>query len=309
MHHVRTRFVEIVSHVLTAYLMLAVLAASSTVVRNAVVHPSPTVVSFSVKASEPENHRKMYRLPRDFSSSLYYVGTNSSSGESIWEPNARLYVPSSAAAAAGPRDPAAEVIYLIRQVDYVELKVSGNIHFSPCWDWNTKAIFVSFVASYQTAGATVNEVTFADMLLRPPPLPTSIPAPVRALLRSSAEWTHEDEVLYDEYLRSLRTSHDVPSVRIDPHEKSIVLEDVMKYPVEDYQSGSLIGRSITIRMRYQVMSYSGWAPVVDKELGAIRFNVQTEVFTDVVEDVDERIGPYLENDVLGDADDGTEEVA
>ncbi|KAH9600700.1 Signal peptidase complex subunit 3 [Trypanosoma melophagium] len=37
--------------------------------------------------------------------------------------------------------------------------------FSPAWDWNTKAIYVSFIARYRTDRNVLNEVTLLDAIL------------------------------------------------------------------------------------------------------------------------------------------------
>ncbi|ORC88102.1 uncharacterized protein TM35_000181590 [Trypanosoma theileri] len=38
--------------------------------------------------------------------------------------------------------------------------------FTPAWDWNTKAIYVSFIARYRTRHHVLNEVTLLDTILR-----------------------------------------------------------------------------------------------------------------------------------------------
>eukprot|EP00796_Vickermania_ingenoplastis_P000506 gene506-276_t len=361
MHLIRHRFLEIFSLMMTAYCILAVLAASSTVVRNVCYHPEPRFSTITVKAQQPERMKNSRRLPPNPEASVYFLHPEQRRHAAVMEKakllmNARLEAdrkmeaenavlqspgrvelradqqggddpmeeepetmeplepteppppeltlsPAQEKARTQAREQAKEYKlveanitedeyrdlawepgvrmynvtaghnivgqpYLVRRFDQVRVSISGMINFSPLWDWNTKAIYVAFVARYATPGTPDNEVAFADVVIRAPPSRGSRPDFINELLlRPTSDWSVEEVDMFNEHLQSLRTPHDVPSLLVDPYEKHLYLNDAIKYVVEDYHTGYLSYTNLEIVMRYQVMSYSGYAPLKENVMG------------------------------------------
>lgn len=166
-----------------------------------------------------------------------------------------------------------DIVALIREVDEVLVHVSGVLDFSSCWDWNTKAIYVSVLVSYATPSTPQNEVNVVDIVLRPSPLRRSWTSALRnffSLDDARAPWdspTLTDKE-YRAHLRSLRNSHDPDGALQDPYKKLVFLNNAWKYKWLSYHSGTLPFRLVDVKVRYQVMSYSGWAPVKEMHFSA-----------------------------------------
>lgn len=152
-------------------------------------------------------------------------------------------------------------LHRLRIFDRVEIAVSGTVDLAPCWDWNTKAIYIAFIARYRTALAAMNEVTFLDAIVRH----TTLSKEMRALQSiEPAQRTHDQVQRWREFEESLRNPvHDHPSLRIDHINKKVYLNQSSKYFLEDVYTNTLGGVKVDIIMRYQVQSYSGWAPLRD----------------------------------------------
>lgn len=351
MYLIRNRIMEIGSIMFSAYLILAILAASSTIARNLIVKPQPFFVDIAITSTRPERMKSMRALPPVWNTSVYYIPPeeretvakmefmkkamqervdserkaatvgapledNLSGADPIEEEDengepVRLLessppvedttvdktkeeeavgarMPSKAPVASSPWEPNAAlferqtpggmetVMYLIRQFDQVQISVTGMVDFSTCWDWNTKAIYVTFIANYSTI-ATTSEMTFLDVVLKPPPPRRQLSGEIQAILakRERGETLFNSEwQKFHTHLRSLRTIHSVEGALVDPYQQRIYLDKAFKYYVEDYDTGYLPYSTLEVTMRYQVMSYSGWAPVYQSSLGGrLRFEV------------------------------------
>lgn len=164
-----------------------------------------------------------------------------------------------------------DIAAFFREVDVVLVNVSGMLDFSSCWDWNTKAIYVSVLVSYATPSTPQNEVTVMDVVLRPSPKRHSWRQSIRnffSLDGSRAPWDSPTLTAeqYEAQLRSLSNSHDAVGTLQDPYLKRVYLHNAWKYSWKSYHSGTLPFRLVDIKVRYQVMSYSGWAPVKEVHL-------------------------------------------
>lgn len=348
---VRNRIMEIASIMLSAYLVVAALAASSTIVRNYLLDPQPVLHAISVSASAPELMRNSRPLPPlRWNSSVYFLPpsereavakmerskrrmqkridmvrekerkaqeaqalamnkkrdyTNANEDDPVEEEEEAVEQQNPTVDPAQPSEAWEEdeaedeeggapkpdhqtlqwepnvvnifnrttsdgrvIPYLVREFDEMKITVSGTVDFSQCWDWNTKAIYVVFVAIYSTMGTPQNEVAFADVVLRPPPPRRRQPEKIREILtKPSFSWSQEELDEFNKHLATLRSKHDVPSLLVDPYEKHIYLNEAIKYQVSDYYFGYLPYTKIEIKMRYQVMSYSGYAPLIENTLG------------------------------------------
>lgn len=158
--------------------------------------------------------------------------------------------------------------FIVREVDTLQFNVSGMLDFSRSWDWNTKAIYVAILVRYSTPATPVNELTLVDVVLRSSKRRHRGLGLLGSLLSifssdSPAEWkkSKPSPAAYNEHLRTLRNEHDPPGCVQDPDSKLIFFKDAWKYPWESYQSGTLPFRTVEVVVRYQVMSYSGWAPL------------------------------------------------
>lgn len=333
---------------ISAFFVLAILAAGTTIARNAILHPEPTFLEISVTAAQPERNRVSRRLPRLINDSYYYVPTDQRElvaametekqkkirqREQVLAKEAEKKARQAAAAAAFDEDysndledeEAVEVVveedvglnetsveeelpasppfslftaeeisalewepntklrymateentpFLVRSFDKVRLEVTGTIDFSSCWDWNTKAIYVAFVVMYSTPTAEYNEFTFADVVLRPPPSRRHLPVGIRNLtVTDPFTWSADDLDRYKEHLSSLSNHHDPVGLVQDPYLKQIHLKHSLKYLVEDYDTGHLPLTHVAVKMRYQVMSYSGWAPLKENSLSNLSFEL------------------------------------
>lgn len=146
-----------------------------------------------------------------------------------------------------------------RESDSVLLRLSGEVDVKQLWDWNTKAIYLSFLARYRTNRTRLNEVVFLDVIVRD----VSLPWKLRRLKGTTAETrSPSEEAAYQGFLRSVRHPvHDAEGVSIDHVAKKVLLKKAAKYSVDDLYSHTLAGTEVEVVVRYQVMSYSGWAPV------------------------------------------------
>lgn len=331
MHFIRLRFVDILSTTLMGFCLLGVLAAGSTIVRNALVHPVPHISGTTLEdylhgrtsptawlttiVTKPVEAKVVYQqLPNEPSKSLYYISRpeeltwllnvekQHAAGNAPPPPPPPLVVPSLGKIelpwlrknrpSTPPRKIKGKVIWepnllqptdlaleyknkgiFVLKTDRARIAVSGRVDFSDCWDWNTKAIYASFVAIYATPAIPHNEVALSDVVLRPPPRISAIPPVIQPLVASlkktanttgTRRWTHEQRQAFQDYLVTLRNEHDSVGAIQDPFQKLVYFNKTEKYDLEDYYSGFLSGTKVKIVMRYQVMSYSGWAPL--KEL-------------------------------------------
>lgn len=365
MDNARSRFLEILGVMLSAYFTLAFFAASSTLLRISIIQPQPVGSSFNIIAARPTRSvSKMMVSPSILSPSgsdgsfLYYVPPDqlkrvreldeeehrwrrrmrkelvgapfrrhsrlrgratgedaplsqtasgqvetmdvpyseeelgaSSHSKAVggWERNLRFYAISECEGKYVEYDPLAKPfigmdpkeeeefkknacdmrkdmgIYVRRETDVVATNVSGFLDFSRCWDWNTKAIYVTVLVQYATPSTPDNEFTLVDVVLRPHPRRRSVLGALRGVFLSDApsEWRGKkySSATYVEHLETLRNNHDSFGSLQDPYAKMVYFDNAWKYQLESYQSGTLPFRTVELKVRYQVMSYSGWAPL------------------------------------------------
>ncbi|KPI88387.1 hypothetical protein ABL78_2506 [Leptomonas seymouri] len=301
MNSKRRRLCDIVASSLSVFLFALLLVAISSILRDLLLHPRPIVHDVRVSSTSP-----LYVVE-----SLCLLSTH--------HPDAALYYLPSNSSANGVRLPSnIEVIDLSdregdseedrkmknaqrsrllpgmshgkRTTNRIMLYLSGYIDFSHLWDWNTKAIYISFVARFQSPSTTQNEVTFLDAIMRPAAPPVSI-ARLAALRRREWEAKREldlaiksgaasatasvESLLSDaerqqlaDYEKTLvNEEHDHPSLFIDHIERILFLNNSFKYPINAFDDISLPGRVVEVVLRYQVMSFSGWAPLREDVLG------------------------------------------
>lgn len=280
----RQRACDIVASSLAVFLVMALLTAATTILRDVVLRPQP-VISNLIVAGSPLYHLPMYALiPQNISRSVYAINStalapnveivdttadsSSNEAEQRRKLQMRNYIP-----------PGFQMAQ--RRVHRTVFYLSGELDFSRCVDWNTKAIYISFVARYHAASVTQSEVTILDAILRPVNPPAAI-ANLAALQRREEKQKQqlspgaEGELLLTEgerlvlkrYVDSLPPSeHDHTSLTIDHIGRRLLLHNSFKYYTDAFDDASLSANEVEIVLRYQVMSYSGWAPVREDVLG------------------------------------------
>ncbi|KAG5509235.1 hypothetical protein GH5_06323 [Leishmania sp. Ghana 2012 LV757] len=303
MHSIRQRFFDIFASTLSALFLTALLTAASTILRDLTLRPRPVVSDVRVSSSSP-----LYRVrsPTLLSTKapgagIYYRPGNGNDGAEA----AARRLPSNIVLvdmADRPEDSEEDrsrkawqrkrlpegVSLGIRTIDRVVLYLSGSVDFSPCWDWNTKAIYASFVARFSSRSVSKNEVVLLDAVLRSVSLPAQLAqlAELRRQERSAAllgsgneraavvagvaaplltDVERQQLAAFEQMLRN--SDHDHPSVYIDHIDKRLVLNNSFKYFVDAFDDTSLGGNTVEVVLRYQVMSYSGWAPLREDVLG------------------------------------------
>ncbi|KAG5509085.1 hypothetical protein JKF63_06093 [Porcisia hertigi] len=304
MHSARQRLLDILASAFLAVLTGALLTATSTIIRGVVLNPCPIVSDVRVSSTSALYRVRSSALLSSTApdASAYYLPVNGIDAHS--EATTRL--PSNIEivdTADSPEDNHEDLRRKalqraniprgfslgIRTTERVSLFLSGTVDFSPCWDWNTKAIYVSFIARFSSKSVVQNDVTILDAVLRPVSLPAQLAQLAEkrrqerraASSRSDTEKTSavkgpvatplltnaERQQLAD-FERTLRSdNHDHPSLYIDHIDKRIVLKDSFKYYVDAFDDISLGGNTVEVVLRYQVMSYSGWAPLREDVLG------------------------------------------
>ncbi|CBZ25074.1 conserved hypothetical protein [Leishmania mexicana MHOM/GT/2001/U1103] len=306
MHSMRQRSCDIVASTVSALLVTAVLTASSTILRDLVLRPRPLASDVRVSSLSPLYHVRSPTLlsPEIPDAAIYYrPGTGSDgrrSAEKMLPPNIKIVdtvdrpedSEEDRQRKTWQRQRLPKGFELgVRTIDRVALYLSGSVDFSPCWDWNTKAIYISFIARFPSTSASQNDVVLLDAVLRPVSLPAKLArlAKLRRQERSAAlpgsgngratvaaraspaatqMLTDEERQQLAAFEQTLRNvDHDHPSVYIDHIDKRIVLNDSFKYFVDAFDDTSLGGNTVEVVLRYQVMSYSGWAPVREDVLG------------------------------------------
>ncbi|KAG5482862.1 hypothetical protein LSCM1_06894 [Leishmania martiniquensis] len=300
MHSIRQRLCDICASAISALLLAALLTAASTILRDLLLRPRPVVSDVRVSSSSP-----LYRVrsptllsAKSPGTGLYYLPRNSNDGDEA----AVQQLPSNIVLVDvedRPEDTAEDrsrkewqrqrlpdgVQLGIRTTDRIVLYLSGSVDFSPCWDWNTKAIYASFVARFSSPSAVENEVILLDAIIRSASLPAQLArlAELRRQERSAAlvgsgnnraagaatalltDAERQQLASFEQTLR--HAEHDHPSVYIDHIDKRLVLNNSFKYFVDAFDDTSLGGNTVEVVLRYQVMSYSGWAPLREDVLG------------------------------------------
>jgi hypothetical protein len=291
MHSMRQRGCDIVASAVSAFLIMAVLTAATTILRDIVLRPHPIVHDVRVTGVSP---LYVVRTPTLLSkqlpdAALYYHPNHEGDGVELpanielvdlldreddseetrkqknWQ---RQRVPPGYELGA-------------RATNRVALYLSGSIDFSPLWDWNTKAIYISFIARFQSPSTSLNEVVFLDAVMRPVSPPASI-LRLAALRRQEREkrnsissgaavaalLSEEERQKLETYEKTLRSrEHDHPSLYIDHIDRVLFMHESFKYFVDAFDNVTLPGGTVEVVLRYQVMSYSGWAPVREEVLG------------------------------------------
>ncbi|GET87245.1 hypothetical protein, conserved [Leishmania tarentolae] len=306
MHSIRQRSCDIAASALSALLVTAVLTAMTTILRDLVLRPRPIISDVRVSSFSPLYHVRSPTLlsPENPHASLYYLPGNSSGDQS----SAARQLPANIELvdmADRPEDSAEErqrkawqrqrlpkgFSLGTRTIGRVVLYLSGSVDFSHCWDWNTKAIYISFIARFSSTSTSQNDVILLDAVLRPVSLPAKLARLAErrrqerkaALLGSgneratvaagsapaSAQMLTDEErqqlAAFEQTLRNVQ--HDHSSVYIDHIDKRLVMNNSFKYFVDAFDDTSLEGNTVEVVLRYQVMSYSGWAPVREDVLG------------------------------------------
>ncbi|CAJ1006909.1 putative Signal peptidase subunit [Leishmania naiffi] len=307
MQSMRHRFCDILTSTVSALILTALFTAASTIFRDLVLHPRPVVSNVRVTSFTPLYHVRRPTLlsPEVPDASIYYRPGSGSDGHRTSEkqlsPNIVLVDTADRPGdseedrkrKAWQRQHVPQGFKLgIRTIDRVVLYLSGSVDFSPCWDWNTKAIYASFVARFSSKTASQNDVVLLDAVLRPVSLSEQLArlAELRRQERSAAlpgsgsertaaaaagapadatqmltDAERQQLAAFEETLRS--NDHDHPSIHIDHIDKRLVLNESFKYYVDAFDDVSLGGNTVEVVLRYQVMSYSGWAPVREDALG------------------------------------------
>lgn len=245
MFSVRQRLCDITTVTLVAVIFMAGLTAASSIIRDVLVRPRPVITALSISASPVFELRQPTVLPA--SGGQYRVkGKLDPSIEMIDGAEETYNLP-----------PGLKVG--IRNVDRLGIYVSAVADFSACWDWNTKAIYISVLARYRTYAATENEVIFADAILRRVTVPKEL-QPLQSL--EVSEMTPDQQQQWLAFEKEVRhQQHDHASVHLDHVRHRVSFNHTLKYFVDDYAGHSLPGKEIEVVVRYQVMSYSGYAPV------------------------------------------------
>ncbi|CAG9571404.1 conserved hypothetical protein [Leishmania major strain Friedlin] len=305
MHSMRQRSCDIFASTVSALLVTAVLTATSTILRDLVLRPRPLVSGVRVSSFSALYHVRSPTLlsPEIPDAAIYYRPSTGSDGHRT----AAKQLPSNIEivdTVDRPEDSEEDrqrkmwqrqrlpkgFELGIRTIDRVVLYLSGSVDFSPCWDWNTKAIYVSFIARFPSKSAPQNDVVLLDAVLRPVSLPAKIarlaklrrqerraalPGSLNERATGEAGASPAATMLADEERQQLaafeqtlrNVEHDHPSVYIDHIDKRLVLNNSFKYFVDAFDDTSLGGNTVEVVLRYQVMSYSGWAPVREDVLG------------------------------------------
>ncbi|EPY28651.1 hypothetical protein STCU_04949 [Strigomonas culicis] len=303
MHNIHQRFLDICSIGLMAFLVTAVITPASTVLRDAMLQPQAAFSGLRVDASPVaavSDRTLLYpqtSLPTaaEAARNGYFGGFRShyiTAGGAL-DANVQVNAAMTAMLREDERQPHRRfhavlpgAIIADRAFRRMVLKVSGQLDVSRNWDWNTKSIYVSFIARFRAAEETRDvwsEVLFLDCMVRRTPDPPALVARLfdrlhhRYSTRSGSErvglasvWTPAEQQQYNEYHAALpHQEHDHPSVLVDHARRVLYFNESFKYYVEDFDGGGLLReRPLEVLMRYQVMSYSGWAPVREVALGA-----------------------------------------
>lgn len=297
----RQRGCDIVASAVSAFLFMAVLTATSTILRDVVLRPRPIVRDIRVAGTSAlyEVHTPTLLSPTQRDAALYYVDGREGEGRVLPENIRQLDLvdrdgdtQEEKQRKAWQRDRVPPGYGLgLRATHRVILYLSGSIDFAPLWDWNTKAVYISFVARFVAPSTPMNEVVFLDAVMRPvsPPAPILRLAGLRrqerearrrleeAAARSGAHasaasaealLTDDERQALSAYELTLRNpEHDHPSLQIDHLDRVLFLNESFKYFVDAFDAASLPNAMVEVVVRYQVMSYSGWAPVREEPLG------------------------------------------
>lgn len=300
----RSRLFAVFSVAFNAFLVLAGVTAATTIARNLVLQPAAVVTTpLELRLSSVYDvtsftriHRwlvpptplqmesitqrvangslaEMPRFPPAFN--YYYANGLLESNVELLSPDDPRY-PAKDEKGNPPVPPYLQLA--TRHFDRLMAFATGAVNFRPCWDWSTKAIYVSLVARYKTTGCSVNEVTFADAVIRDVSVPSRL-APVAEKRHEGVVLTEEEAKEWEAFEESIRhPHHDHPSVYIDHVEKTVTFKNSMKYYLDDFYSDSLPGTPLEVVVRYQVMSYSGWAPLREDAVnGRVRVVAPTTV--------------------------------
>lgn len=159
-----------------------------------------------------------------------------------------------------------QAVSISRKFDRLQISVSGQVNFSNCWDWNTRAIYMNILGRYEVTNKTsFNEVTFLDAIIRNEHLPRDL----RYLQHKHFTEMTAKELKQWSKFSDLITNHrhDHRSLFIDHIHKVIYLNHSKKFPLDDFYSNSLHGVNMQIIVRYQVLSYTGWVPIREDVIG------------------------------------------
>lgn len=311
MHSMRQRGCDIVASAVSAFLVMALLTAATTIVRDVVLRPRPVVHDVRISGTSP----------------LYLVRTPTLLSRSLPDAALYFYHPANAAPHTLELPANIEVLDLVdragdseddrkrkawqrqrvptgfdlgvRSTNRIILYLSGSIDFAALWDWNTKAVYISFVARFTAPSAPANDVVSLDAVMRSVTVPASVArladrrrrereakrladaattnnggggggaassgAAVAAVEPLLTEAERQQLTAFEATLRN--KEHDHPSLYIDHIDRVLYLNESFKYFVDAFDNVSLPGRAVEVVLRYQVMSYSGWAPVREEVLG------------------------------------------
>ncbi|KPA75170.1 hypothetical protein ABB37_08832 [Leptomonas pyrrhocoris] len=312
MHSMRQRGCNIVASAVSAFFVMAFLTAGTTILRDLLLRPHPVVRDVRVSGTSPlyEVRTQVLLSPKLPDAALYYL-PRASSPEKVALPS-NIQVVDLADHEGDKEEDRKRKLWqrqhlpagyhvAVRTTHRIVLYMSGSIDFSPLWDWNTKSIYISFVARFQSPSTAQNDVVFLDAVMRPVSPPASMArlaalrrrereakrlldhsinagtvAPSVAVEPLMTEAERQQLAAYEETLRS--REHDHSSLYVDHVDRVLFLNESFKYFVDAFDDVSLPGSVVEVVLRYQVMSYSGWAPVREEVLGhKVRAHMPTAV--------------------------------
>lgn len=286
MYSMRQRGCDIVASALSAFLVMALITAATTIMRDVLLRPRPRVHNLRISGMSPLYlvHAPTLLSTKQADAALYYHTVPDGEAKEL-PPNIELV---DLTDREGDSEEARRrkswhrqrvpvgFDLGVRRTHRIALYLSGSIDFSPLWDWNTKAVYISLVARFPSRSTSQNDVVFLDAVMRPVSPPASIArlaarrrreraggAAVESPPLSDAE--RQQLMAYEQTLRS--PEHDHSSLYIDHIDRVLFLNESFKYFVDAFDDVSLPGNVLEVVLRYQVMSYSGWAPVREEVLG------------------------------------------
>lgn len=275
MSTIRERLGEIISTAVTAFFALAVMTAVSTLIRNAILNPRPHAYGLQVSLQEIKTVEREVLVNTDVNARDPCI-VNGELEDNVFPAPDRVR--------RNPESWAPNIEVMRRTFDRRRILVSGSIDFASCWDWNTKAIYTVVLARYETPRMKINEVPIVDAILRD----VRPSAEILALAKKQdkgKELTPTEAERYQAFENSTRSVHDAPRVMLDHIRKSVTFNQSFKYTLEDMYPGTLDRVPLDIVVRFQVMSYTGYAPLREDVIGG-KISVAPDVTPPHVHPVD-----------------------
>ncbi|CCW65773.1 unnamed protein product [Phytomonas sp. EM1] len=257
MSTVRSRLVDITSLTITTLLVMSLMTTTTTLMWNAVQKPKYHDLSISGSRVMQVYYPIYLPSPSYDPNTPYYIDDELE--DNIHPPTEAQLLKLNQSLLKTSRKfqqliASGDLRLMHRILDQIALYVSGEVDFSGCWGWNTKMIYVTFLAQYTTRRGMQTEAVFLDAIIRDVRPPSLFPRLFRRVLEYVAPKGKHD-------WQETEKEHDAEGVYIDHVHKKIRFDNATKYYVEDFHTNTLKNEEVKIVIRYQVVGHFGWEPM------------------------------------------------